>query len=125
MTMTTPRDAIINRLKDTVAGLGGRAYQAMGSHGNKVVPFATVKLPGATGDGRVAFAGAQRVEVRIYDQGGFSILDTLEAAVIQALNGQTIQGYYVQHDPGGGDFEEEGKLGRIMFFEIAALWPPH
>ncbi len=119
------RQTIIMALQ-AIPGLGGRAYQAFTAPANKVYPYATVKLPGATPGGNISWAGAQRIEVRIYAKpNSFLPLDALESAVMATLNGKTLSGFYLQHDPGGGDFAEDGALGRIVFFETAALTPPH
>ena len=120
------RAALINRITAQVPGLGGRVYQAFTAPAKKVPPYCTVKLPDIVGSGAITYAGTQRIEVRLYGPAGsFLLLDTLAAATIKALNGHMVGGTLVQWAPGGGDFvEEDGELGRILFFEAAALHAP-
>ena len=119
---------MIQHLRDQVAALGGRVYQAFLAPPDVARPYATVKLVTQRGSPSISFAATQPVEVRIYaDRASFVELDTLEQAVIGALHGAEIQDagetYRLDWVPGGGDFvdDEHDLIGRLVMFEAAAL----
>jgi hypothetical protein len=127
--MTMLRRAVIQKLRDSVSALNSRVYQAFLAPANGSRPYATVKIPAARGSINIGFAGAQPVEVRVYDdQTSFIDLDSLEQAIRTALHGKEIndqnEKYYLQWVPAGGDFvdEEYNLIGRLVMFEAALLY---
>jgi hypothetical protein len=126
------RRAVINRIRDQVPALGGRAFEAFLAPAGAGRPYATVKLPAAVGSPDISYAGSQPVEVRIYaDPTSFNDISSVEAAVIQCLHGAEIQDaaevppglYRLDWVPGGGEFADEERhvIGRLVMFETAAL----
>lgn len=127
------RRAVIKKLMDSVQELNGQAYEAFLAGPSTPKPYATVKLSSSRGAGAISYAGAQPVEVRIYNaQGTFKSLDGLESSIISSLNGAEItdqvdnEKYCLEWVPGGGDFADEEKrlIGRLIVFEAAALAAP-
>jgi len=127
------RRAVIMHMKANVAGLGGRVYEAFLAGPDTPRPYATVKLATQIGSGRVAYAGTQPVEVRIYhDQGSFKEVDVLETEVVAALNGVTVTDdadggrYELSWSPAGADFADPERrlIGRQLTFDAACLAEP-
>ncbi len=119
------RTAIINQLKDQVAGLGGRVYQAFLAPANVQKPYATVKMAGERGDLRIPWATHPAVEVRLYNEkNSFIPLDALEKECITALNGVSLNGkHQLRWVPGGTDFEDIqlGLIGRLINFRATVI----
>jgi hypothetical protein len=120
------RVALINFIAAQVPGFGGKVYQSFTAPAKKAPPYCTVKLPDIVGSGAIAYAGAQRIEVRVYAPvGSFLLVDDLATKTIKALNGRMVGQHLVLWEPGGGDFVEEGgEPGRILYFNTAALHAP-
>ena len=125
------RRAVVQKLK-TLTALKG-AYQAFLAPADASKPYATVKLSDLIGDPGIKYAGAQQVEVRIYDVlDSFIALDTIEGAIVAALNGRNITDsvtgheFHMEYSPGGGDFVDEEKelIGRLVRFEAALVREP-
>lgn len=121
------RQAVIRHLIAQVPSLGGRVYEAYLAPAGALRPYATVKLAGEIGDGRL---GAVDIEVRLYaDRGTFGALDAVEAEVRAALAWREIRDaatgavYAIEPAASGGDFEqpEDQLIGRLLRFWAAAV----
>jgi len=127
------RRAVVNRLTERVAGLGGRVYQAFLAPADAGRPYATVKLPQPIRSADIGYAGNQEIEVRLYtDPTSFTELDELEVEVMATLNGATVVddydggAYYLEAMPGGADFNDEDKslIGRLLRYATGTLSEP-
>lgn len=124
------RRAIISQLKNQVAALSGRVYQAFLAPVTVQPPYAAIKLAAERQAVNNTFAGSQSVEVYIYRAlDTYVSLDALRQEVIKALNGVVLTDfesnarYVVRWIGSAGDVidAERKLLGVVVSFEAAVI----